>query len=234
VSEPQQPAGAGWPAEMTVPDASRDANRDGARTDAEPRADTANEATADAAEAIDAADAHDAHDGHDGHDASAGPRTDEHAVQPDLAALERAAVAIQASAYAPYSRFQVGAAVFGEGREFLGVNVENASFGLTICAERNAIAHAVCSGVQRLTAVAVCTSVSPPSSPCGSCRQVLAELAEDLRTFRVVAVNPQGERREWTLDQLLPDSFTRAELPGAVGATGTAAVSTDSVRPGGK
>ena len=234
MTEPQQPSGAGWPAEMTVPDASREANRDGARAGTEPRADTANEGTADAAEAIDAAD------GPDGHDSSAGPRTDEHAVQPDLASLERSAVAIQASAYAPYSRFQVGAAVFGEGREFLGVNVENASFGLTICAERNAVAHAVTSGVQRLTAVAVCTSVSPPSSPCGSCRQVLAELAEDLRTFRVVAVNPQGERREWTLDQLLPDSFTRAELPGSVGAAKPAAgptsptVSTDSVGPGGK
>jgi cytidine deaminase len=209
VSEPQQPSGAGWPVEVTVPDGSREV-----RAESEPRADTANEATAEAEAAGEAAgELIDA-----SADASSGPRTDEHAVQPDLAALERAALAIQPSAYAPYSRFQVGAAVFGEGREFLGVNVENASFGLTICAERNAVAHAVTSGVQRLSAVAVCTSASPPSSPCGSCRQVLAELADDLRTFRVVAVNPQGERREWTLDQLLPDSFTRAELPGPVGA----------------
>jgi cytidine deaminase len=199
--------------ETTVPDA-RDASRDSDRADSEPRADTANEATAEAEAAGEAAgESIDA-----SVDASSGPRTDEHAVQPDLAALERSALAIQPSAYAPYSRFQVGAAVFGEGREFLGVNVENASFGLTICAERNAVAHAVASGVQRLTAVAVCTSASPPSSPCGSCRQVLAELADDLQTFRVVAVNPQGERREWTLDQLLPDSFTRAELPGPIGA----------------
>lgn len=205
MSEPQQPSGAGWPVEVTVPDGSREV-----RAESEPRADTANEATQEAEAAGEALDA--------SADASSGPRTDEHAVQPDLAALERAALAIQPSAYAPYSRFQVGAAVFGEGREFLGVNVENASFGLTICAERNAVAHAVTSGVQRLSAVAVCTSASPPSSPCGSCRQVLAELADDLRTFRVVAVNPQGERREWTLDQLLPDSFTRAELPGPVGA----------------
>ena len=137
----------------------------------------------------------------------------------DLAALERAAIAAAPRAYAPYSRFHVGAAVWGEGQQFLGVNVENASFGLTICAERNAVAHAVASGVQRLTAVAVCTSVSPPSSPCGSCRQVLAELAEDPRTFRVIAVNPQGERREWTLEQLLPDCFTKAELPGRIEGT---------------
>jgi cytidine deaminase len=222
MSEPQQPTGAGWPVETTVPDA-RDASRDSDRADSEPRADTANEATAEAEAAGEAAgESIDA-----SVDASSGPRTDEHAVQPDLAALERAAVAVQPSAYAPYSRFQVGAAVFGEGREFLGVNVENASFGLTICAERNAVAHAVTSGVQRLTAVAVCTSVSPPSSPCGSCRQVLAELADDPRTFRVVAVNPLGERREWTLDQLLPDSFTRAELPGSGEQTG-------SVGPGGE
>jgi cytidine deaminase len=132
----------------------------------------------------------------------------------DLATLERTAVAVQARAYAPYSRFQVGAAVWGDGQSFLGVNVENASFGLTICAERNAVAAAVTTGVTRLSAVAVCTSASPPSSPCGSCRQVLAELADDPRTFRVIAINPDGERREWTLDQLLPDSFSSAELPG--------------------
>lgn len=216
MSEPVPPSGAGWPLETTVPDASRDGTRESGRAESEPRADTANEATHEAT-----------HEAAEGLDASSGPRTDEHAVQPDLAALERAAVAIQPSAYAPYSRFQVGAAVFGEGREFLGVNVENASFGLTICAERNAVAHAVTSGVQRLTAVAVCTQASPPSSPCGSCRQVLAELADDPRTFRVVAVNPQGERREWTLDQLLPDSFTRAELPGPVATAATTA-------PGGK
>jgi cytidine deaminase len=132
----------------------------------------------------------------------------------DLASLERAAVAVQPRAHAPYSHFAVGAAVWGEGQQFLGVNVENASFGLTICAERNAVAAAVAGGVTRLAAVAVCTSASPPSSPCGSCRQVLAELAEDLRSFRVIAINPDGERREWTLEQLLPDSFTSAELPG--------------------
>ena len=75
------------------------------------------------------------------------------------------------------------------------------------------MAQAVTAGVRRLSAIVVCTSASPPSSPCGSCRQVLAELAEDPRTFRVIAVNPEGERREWTLDQLLPDCFNRSELP---------------------
>ncbi len=130
-----------------------------------------------------------------------------------LPSLEQAAADVRPRAHAPYSRFQVGAAVWGEGQMFLGVNVENASFGLTICAERAAVTAAVTAGVTRLDAVAVCTGVSPPSSPCGACRQVLRELAGDPRTFRVVAMNDRGERREWTLAELLPDSFSGAELP---------------------
>lgn len=221
--------GTGWPVETTVPDGARPSDgapeaapegaaeataqvklpgrpdtddEDGAQEDGgQERASTDVGAVADAA-------------GDAGEDPSSGPRTDRHAVQPDVAALERGAIAAAAAAYAPYSHFPVGAVVFGEGREFAGVNVENASFGLTICAERNAVAHAVASGVLKLSAVAVCTESPVPSSPCGSCRQVLAEFADDPRTFRVIAVNPRGERREWTLDQLLPDSFTRAELPG--------------------
>ncbi|HRC57200.1 MAG: cytidine deaminase [Myxococcales bacterium] len=135
--------------------------------------------------------------------------------QADLEALVAQAIAIQPRAWAPYSRFFVGAAVWGEGQVFSGVNVENASFGLTICAERAAITAAVASGVTQLTAVAVCTQTqaSPPSSPCGACRQVLREFAADPRTFRVIAVNPDGARREWTLAELLPDSFSGAELP---------------------
>jgi cytidine deaminase len=142
----------------------------------------------------------------------------------DVAALERAARAVRQCAYAPYSRFLVGAAVLGDGRIFVGANVENASFGLTICAERSAVVQAVAAGVQRLRAVVVCTGASPPSSPCGMCRQVLHEFAEDPATFRVIAINPAGERREWTLAELLPDGFSKKELtdvasgpPGAAG-----------------
>lgn len=131
----------------------------------------------------------------------------------DLTALVARAQQIQSRAWAPYSRFPVGAAVWGEGQMFVGVNVENASFGLTICAERAAITAAVTSGVTRLTAVAVCTEATPPASPCGACRQVLREFAADPHTFRVVAVNAKGDRREWTLAELLPDSFSGAELP---------------------
>lgn len=131
----------------------------------------------------------------------------------DWAALEAAASEIRLRAYAPYSRFLVGAALAGGGQIFVGANVENASFGLTLCAERAAVVGAVAHGVTKLEAVVVCTVASPPSSPCGACRQVLREFAADPATFRVVATNPRGERREWTLAELLPDSFSGAELP---------------------
>jgi cytidine deaminase len=125
--------------------------------------------------------------------------------------LVRAAEAARARAYAPYSRYQVGAAVRGDnGKIYTGANVENASYGLALCAERNAVAAAVLDGVRRLTAVAVITSTSPPAAPCGMCRQTLAEFARDLP---VVLVNDRGERRETTLETLLPLGFRREDLP---------------------
>jgi cytidine deaminase len=131
----------------------------------------------------------------------------------DTTALEARARAVQDNAYAPYSKFKVGAAVLMDGKIFEGVNVENSSYPLSVCAERNAIAAAVTAGARHLGAVAVCTDASPPSSPCGACRQVLREFADDPNQVVVVAINPQGERRTWTLEQLLPDSFTGKELP---------------------
>lgn len=127
--------------------------------------------------------------------------------------LEAAARAAQASAYAPYSKFKVGAAVKMDGEIYEGCNVENASYPLSVCAERNAIATAVAAGAHHLEEVAVVTDASPPSSPCGACRQVLREFAKDPKLVRIIALNGKGERREWTLDQLLPDSFSGAELP---------------------
>jgi len=123
------------------------------------------------------------------------------------------AIAAQHRAYAPYSRFSVGAAVLAGGEIFEGANLENASFPLSVCAERNAIAAAVLAGKRELEAVAVCTSASPPSAPCGACRQVLLEFAPDPAAVTVTAVNPAGERRTWTLAQLLPDGFNGRELP---------------------
>jgi len=115
-----------------------------------------------------------------------------------------------ANAYAPYSNFHVGAAIEAEdGRIFVGCNVENASYGLTICAERMAVGAAVVAGARRFRRVAVTTAVEPPASPCGACRQLLMEFGPDME---ILGVGPQSERR-WTLRQLLPDAFNRESLP---------------------
>jgi cytidine deaminase len=127
--------------------------------------------------------------------------------------LEARAFEAQRRAYAPYSKFPVGAAVQMSGEVFEGANVENASYGLTVCAERIAVFAAVIAGKHRLEAVAVCTDTSPPSSPCGACRQILLEFAPDPAAVTVTAINPRGERRTWTLAALLPDGFSGRELP---------------------
>lgn len=128
-------------------------------------------------------------------------------------ALEAAARDARRRAHAPYSKFQVGAAVRMAGEIFEGANVENASYGLSMCAERTAVFAAVLSGAHQLDAVAVCTDASPPSSPCGACRQVLLEFASDPGAVIVTAINPRGERRSWTLAELIPDGFSGKELP---------------------
>jgi len=127
--------------------------------------------------------------------------------------LDERARAVQPLAYAPYSRFPVGAAVRMDGKIYTGVNVENASYPLTVCAERNAIAAAVGDGARQLEALTVCTDASPPASPCGACRQVMLELAADPKAVTVTAINPQGERRAWTLAELIPFGFSGRELP---------------------
>ncbi|HUF74827.1 MAG TPA: cytidine deaminase [Longimicrobiales bacterium] len=107
-------------------------------------------------------------------------------------------------AYAPYSGFRVGAALLGDdGSVHTGCNVENASYGLTICAERAAVGAAVARGVRRLRAAAIATSGSEPVPPCGACRQVLAEFSP---TMTIVSVAGEG-RKTWTLDRLLPEPF---------------------------
>ena len=114
-------------------------------------------------------------------------------------------------AYAPYSHFQVGAAVLAaSGRLYGGANVENASSGATICAERSAIIAAVNAGERKLTAIAVCGGkdgkVTDYCPPCGICRQVMREFCNP-RTFRVIIAKSAREFREATLDKLLPASF---------------------------
>lgn len=125
-------------------------------------------------------------------------------------ALVQEALRGQEAAYAPYSKFKVGAALRTRGgRVFLGCNVENSSYGLSICAERVAMTKAVSEGETDFVAIAVVTSSSPPSPPCGACRQFLAEFARDLR---VVLANTDGERRETTLAALLPHAFDKSYL----------------------
>ena len=132
---------------------------------------------------------------------------------PAASELEDRAKAAQQRAYAPYSKFRVGASLRVNGQIFDGANIENASYSLTICAERTAMTQAVLAGARDLEEVAVCTDVSPPSSPCGACRQFLYEFAADPKAVKVTAVNGDGERRSWTLAELLPGGFSGRELP---------------------
>lgn len=123
--------------------------------------------------------------------------------------LVSAARAAQARAYAPYSNFRVGAALQSEsGDVYVGCNVENASYGLTICAERAAVCAAVSAGARRLRRAVVVSDSDPPAAPCGACRQVLAEFGHDLR---IEAVGPKGTA-SWTMAELLPAAFGRAHL----------------------
>jgi cytidine deaminase len=124
----------------------------------------------------------------------------------DWEPLIAAATAARAKAYAPYSRFAVGAAVLMEdGSIHAGANVENCIPSLAVCAERNALAAAVSTGLRRPQALAVVTEMSPPARPCGLCRQTLAEFAQDLP---ILVTNPGGEREETSLAELLPYPFS--------------------------
>jgi cytidine deaminase len=124
-------------------------------------------------------------------------------------ALVRAAQAARRHAHAPYSRYRVGAAVETDaGVIHAGCNVENASYGLTICAERAAVCAAVAAGARKIRRAVVVTDSDPPGAPCGACRQVLAEFGLDME---VTAVGPTRTLR-WVLRDLLPDAFTSEAL----------------------
>jgi len=129
--------------------------------------------------------------------------------QPDLTLLAFAREA-QEKAYAPYSSFRVGAAVFtAEGEIFQGVNVENAAYPATICAERAALAAAVSAGYTDIAAVAVVGDSEAPTVPCGCCRQALAEFNPEMR---VIMGGASDDVMVMGLDELLPEAFVRGYL----------------------
>lgn len=124
-------------------------------------------------------------------------------------ALIAAARQAQTRAYAPYSHFRVGAALESiDGAVFLGCNVENASYGLTICAERAAVFAAVSAGITRFRRAVVVSDVDPPAAPCGACRQVLAEFGLDLPIEGVGLKTAV----KWRLSDLLPSAFGPEQL----------------------
>ena len=119
--------------------------------------------------------------------------------------LISAATAARLEAYAPYSNFKVGAALLAkDGRVFTGCNVENLSYGLTICAERNAIFAAVAAGVREFEAIAVVADTRESVSPCGACRQVMAEFGD----FKIIAATLDGRTFKSTVGALLPRAKT--------------------------
>ena len=132
-------------------------------------------------------------------------------MKPQAETLLQAALWVRENAYAPYSHFCVGAALLGaDGVVYTGCNVENVSFGATNCAERTALFYAVSQGCRSFRAMAVVGGPAGPiqavCSPCGICRQVMREFA-DPEHFLVLVAKSADEYREYTLAQLLPESF---------------------------
>jgi cytidine deaminase len=112
-------------------------------------------------------------------------------------------------AYAPYSRFHVGAAVLAGGKVYTGVNVENASYPIGVCAEPNAVGAAVADGATSIEAVAIVADGEDPTPPCGGCRQVLNEFGPEML---VVCEGASGRRAEWVLSTILPHAFGPSNL----------------------
>ncbi len=127
----------------------------------------------------------------------------------EIGQLIEMAAGSRANAYAPYSGFAVGAVIEGgDGRCFTGCNVENLSFGLTQCAERVALASAVAAGCRDFRRLLILTGASVPTSPCGACRQVLAEFSSNLE---IISVTNSGDEWRGTLGELLPRASSGIE-----------------------
>lgn len=128
---------------------------------------------------------------------------------------------VRENAFAPYSHFKVGAAVLTrDGRVFPGCNVESSSYGLSMCAERNAISRAVADGAREVVAIAIVADTTIPCPPCGACRQLISDLGPDAD---VIMSNLAGQKRHEHISVLLPGAFTAAHLAAAqmrAGGTG--------------
>ena len=132
-------------------------------------------------------------------------------VEDALDSMLTSARSMMSRAYAPYSNFHVGAAVLNEdGVIRPGANIENASYPLSVCAERNAVAGMIAAGQQKILAVAVATDAPTPTPPCGGCRQVLWEFGD--ADTPVVAEGADGVRARWRLGDLLPHASGPADL----------------------
>ncbi len=129
----------------------------------------------------------------------------------DKKTLVEKAIEARSTAYVPYSKFQVGAAIItSNDNVYLGCNIENASFGLTNCAERTAIFKAVSEGDTEIKAIAVVADTEGPVSPCGACRQVIAEFATE--DTKIYLSNLNGDVKETTIDEILPGYFTSKDM----------------------
>ena len=128
----------------------------------------------------------------------------------DYEKLLKEAEKARGKAYTPYSKFKVGAAVLTtDGKIFTGCNIENASFGLTVCAERVAILKAISEGSYKFEAMAIIGDTKRPCSPCGACRQVISEFGEDIK---IAMSNLKGDVKIKKISELLPEAFNKNDL----------------------
>ena len=124
---------------------------------------------------------------------------------PSVPGFLEAALAVRANAFAPYSHFQVGAALEdADGRIHTGCNVENATYGLTICAERVAVFKAISEGIRKFRRIAISADTDTLTPPCGACRQILWEFCGDIE---IILVNPRGKTETYQLKDLFPKPF---------------------------
>ncbi len=129
----------------------------------------------------------------------------------DKISLIQEAIEARKQAYTPYSKFQVGAAVLtASGHVFRGCNIENASYGLTNCAERTAIFKAISEGESKVEAIAIVADTDGPVSPCGACRQVIAEFSDN--NTKVYLSNLKGDLLETSIAELLPGFFKSTDM----------------------